>query len=238
MLASPPERTDGKKAIAVVEDHPLMRRGLTALIDAEPDLLVCAEATTCRGALQEIARRPPDLAIVDLVLEGGDDGLDLVKALKIRHPAVPVLVFSMHPEGIYGERALRAGAQGYLTKQQVDQTVLVAIRRMLGCGIYMSEALAIDLAAISSAGKARKPPRWLCSAIESCRCFGSSATAAARGRLRKSSTSAPRRSRPTANISSRSWALAARPNCSAAPRAGSKPARPGDGGTCDPSLLA
>jgi DNA-binding NarL/FixJ family response regulator len=104
MPASLPERTAGKRAIAVVEDHPLMRRGLTALIDAEPDLLVCAEATTCRGALQEIARRPPDLAIVDLVLEGGDDGLDLVKALKIRYPAVPVLVFSMPPHGNQGRQ--------------------------------------------------------------------------------------------------------------------------------------
>jgi len=146
MPANASERTAGKKAIAVVEDHPLMQRGLTALIDGEPDLFVCAEATTCRGALQEIARRPPDLAIVDLVLEGGDDGLDLVKALRIQYPAVPALVFSMHPEAVYGERTLRAGAQGYLTKQQIDQTVLVAIRRMLGGGIYMSEALAIDLA--------------------------------------------------------------------------------------------
>jgi chemotaxis response regulator CheB len=110
MLASPPERTDGKKAIAVVEDHPLMRRGLTVLIDAEPDLFVCAQATTCRGALQEIARRPPDLAIVDLALEGGDDGLDLVKALKIQYPTVPALVFSMHTEAIYGERAARRRA--------------------------------------------------------------------------------------------------------------------------------
>ena len=87
-------------------------------------------------------------SIVDLALEGGDDGLDLVKTLKIQYPAVPVLVFSMHPEAIYAERAMRAGAQGYLTKQQVDQTVLVAIaiRRMLGGAIYMGEALAMNLA--------------------------------------------------------------------------------------------
>ncbi len=156
MRANAPERPAEKKAIAVVEDHPLMRRGLTVLIDGEPDLFVCAEATTCRGALQEIARRPPDLAIVDLALEGGDDGLDLVKSLKIQYPAIPALVFSMHPEAVYGERALRAGAQGYLTKQQIDQTVLVAIRRMLGGGIYMSEALAIDLAAHFIGRRARE----------------------------------------------------------------------------------
>src|SRR5271166_1772142 len=115
-----------------------MRRGLTALIDSEPDLVVCDEASTCRTALQAIARHPPDLAIVDLALEGGDDGLDLVKALEISHPAIPALVLSMYPEVAYAERALRAGSRGYLTKQQLDEKVLFAIRRVLDGQIYLS----------------------------------------------------------------------------------------------------
>jgi DNA-binding NarL/FixJ family response regulator len=123
-----------------------MRRGLTALIDSEPDLVVCDEASTCRMALQAIARHPPDLAIVDLALEGGDDGLDLVKALEISRPAIPALVLSMYPEVVYAERALRAGSRGYLTKQQLDEKVLFAIRRVLDGHIYLSEALAMDLA--------------------------------------------------------------------------------------------
>ena len=103
-------------------------------------------AELCLEDVVEVHANAGDLAIVDLVLEGGDDGLELVKALHVKYPAIPALVFSMHPEKIYAERALRAGAQGYLCKQQMDETLLVAIRRMLGGGIYMSEALAIDLA--------------------------------------------------------------------------------------------
>ena len=123
-----------------------MRRGLTALIDSEPDLVVTAEAGNRQAALEAIARRPPDLAIVDLSLEGGEDGLDLVKALKVRSPPIPALALSMHPEALYAERALRAGARGYLAKQQLGEAVLVAIRRVLAGRIYMSEALGMELA--------------------------------------------------------------------------------------------
>jgi DNA-binding NarL/FixJ family response regulator len=146
MLAIPPERTAEKTKILIVDDHPLMRRGLTALIDSEPDLVVCAEAGNRQAALDAIARRPPDIAIVDLSLDRGEDGLDLVKALKIRSPSIPALVLSMHPESLYAERALRAGARGYIAKQQLGEAVLAAIRRVLAGRIYMSEALGTDLA--------------------------------------------------------------------------------------------
>jgi len=155
MSASPPERTPGKKAILIVDDHPLMRRGLTALIDSEPDLVVCAEAGNRQAALEAIARRPPDLAIVDLSLEGGEDGLDLVKALKIRRPSIPALALSMHPEAVYAERALRAGARGYLAKQQLGEAVLAAIRRVLAGRIYMSEALGVELASRFVGGESK-----------------------------------------------------------------------------------
>jgi DNA-binding NarL/FixJ family response regulator len=140
-----------------------MRRGLTALIDSEPDLVVCDEASTCRTALEAIARHPPDLAIVDLALEGGDDGLDLVKALEISRPAIPALVLSMYPEVVYAERALRAGSRGYLTKQQLDEKVLFAIRRVLDGQIYLSEALALDLAKhfLGGHGTPKSPLRTL-----------------------------------------------------------------------------
>jgi DNA-binding NarL/FixJ family response regulator len=126
--------------ILVVDDHPMLRRGLIALIDGEPDLDVCAEAATAQAALQAVALRQPDLAIVDLGLDGAD-GLDLIKAIKLRHPKIRMLVLSMHDESVYAERALRAGAHGYVGKQQMGDTVLLAIRRVLGGALYLSAPL-------------------------------------------------------------------------------------------------
>lgn len=124
----------------IVDDHPMLRRGLAALIRSEPDLRVCGEAATVASALEAIGAYPPDLVIVDLALDGCD-GLDLVKIMKLRHPEIPVLVLSMHDEALYAERALRAGARGYVTKQQLDETVLLAIRRVLDGEMYLSGAL-------------------------------------------------------------------------------------------------
>jgi DNA-binding NarL/FixJ family response regulator len=145
-----------KTKVLIVDDHPLMRRGLTALIDSEIDLVVCAEAGNRHAALEAVARRPPDLAIVDLSLEGGEDGLDVVKTLKVRSPSIPALVLSMHPEAHYGERALRAGARGYVGKHQPGDAVLAAIRRVLAGHIYISEALGMELASRFVGGD-RKP---------------------------------------------------------------------------------
>jgi DNA-binding NarL/FixJ family response regulator len=147
MCAATPERgRSTKKTILIVDDHSLVRRGLTALIESEPDLAVCGEAATCREALEAIGQSQPDLVIVDLAL-GDDDGLDLVKAMKAHHPEVPSLVLSMHDESVYAERSLRAGALGYVTKQQLDDTVLVAIRRLLDGEMYLSDKLEGRLAA-------------------------------------------------------------------------------------------
>jgi DNA-binding NarL/FixJ family response regulator len=146
-----------KSTIVIVDDHPIVRRGLAALIDNEPDLAVCGEATTRLGALTTIKQSNPDLAIVDLALEGNDDGLDLVKDIKACYPKMQILVLSMHSEATYAERALRAGAGGYVSKQQLDETVLVAIRRLLGGDVYMSEALAAQLAVQFIAAPNRPP---------------------------------------------------------------------------------
>jgi DNA-binding NarL/FixJ family response regulator len=137
-------RTQAKRQILIVDDHPLLRRGLTALIESEADLAVCGEAATCRAALEAIGQSQPDLVIVDLVL-GEDDGLDLVKAIRARHPETPSLVLSMHDESVYAERSLRAGALGYVTKQRLDDTVLVAIRCVLNGEKYVSPGISARL---------------------------------------------------------------------------------------------
>lgn len=142
-----------KKTILIVDDHPVLRRGLISMVEFETDLAVCGEATTCRAALEAIRQSKPDLVIVDLALEGSDDGLDLVKDMKKRHPQIPALVLSMHDEAVYAERSLRAGARGYITKQQHDETLLVAIRRLLAGEIYMSDKLGERLAAKFVAGR-------------------------------------------------------------------------------------
>lgn len=140
------------KKILLVDDHPILRRGLANLIESEPDLTVCGEAATCRAALEAIRESRPDLVIVDLELERSH-GLDLVKDMRTRHPEIPALVLSMHDEAVYAERSLRAGARGYLTKQQLDDTVLVAIRRLLAGETYMSDQLKRRLAAKFISGR-------------------------------------------------------------------------------------
>ena len=140
------------KAILIVDDHPVLRRGLAALIETEPGLAVCREVATCRAALEAVRESRPDLVIVDIAL-GECDGLDLVKDMKSSHPEIPTLVLSMYDESIYAERSLRAGALGYVSKQQLDDTVLVAIRRLLGGETYMSDKLKARLATKFIAGR-------------------------------------------------------------------------------------
>ena len=130
-----------KSSILLVDDHPLVRHGLAQLIDPQPDLAVCCEAATPDEALAAAEAHRPDLVVVDIGL-GDADGLDLVKAIKRRHPDLSVLVFSMHKESAYAERALRAGARGYVMKQESNATVLAAIRRVLAGGVHVSERIA------------------------------------------------------------------------------------------------
>ena len=119
-----------RKRILLVDDHAPLRLGLRTLIESEPDLLVCAEADTHQGGLDAIAASKPDLVIADLSLKDSD-GLQMIKDIRQRFPRLPVLALSMHEEGIYAERALRAGANGYMTKQELGDAVLIAIRRLL-----------------------------------------------------------------------------------------------------------
>ena len=118
-----------KRRILIVDDHPLVRRGLSALIDNEPDLTVCAEAATQREGVDAISSSKPDLVIADLSLADGD-GLELVKQIRLHDKHLPVLVLSMHDTPLYAERAFKAGASGYVTKQEMSETVPLAIRRV------------------------------------------------------------------------------------------------------------
>jgi DNA-binding NarL/FixJ family response regulator len=130
-----------KSRVLVVDDHPIVRQGLTLLINRESDLTVCGEAEDAHTAMQSLNATRPDILVVDISLNG-PDGLDLLKNVRSRHPDLPVLILSMHDESIYAERALRAGAQGYIMKQEATEKVLVALRRILSREIYVSERIA------------------------------------------------------------------------------------------------
>ena len=130
-----------KSRVFVVDDHPIVRQGLALLINREADLTVCGEAEDAQSAVQAVAASNPDIMVVDISLNG-PDGLDLLKDIRTRYPELPVLILSMHDESIYAERALRAGAQGYIMKQEATEKVLVALRRILSREIYVSEHIA------------------------------------------------------------------------------------------------
>lgn len=129
-----------KCKVFLVDDHPIVRQGLTLFINREPDLMVSGEADSATAALQAIRAALPDFVVLDISL-GGPDGLELLKTLRAKYPNLPVLVLSMHDESIYAERALRAGANGYIMKQETTDKVVSAIRRILGGDVYLSERL-------------------------------------------------------------------------------------------------
>lgn len=129
-----------RKRILLVDDHPIVREGLAQLINQSADLIVCGEAGETREALEALGRLAPDLAIVDISLRGGD-GLELIKQASARWPSMPILGLSMHAEELYAERVLRAGARGYIMKQEATGNVLTAIRQVLGGNIYLSTAM-------------------------------------------------------------------------------------------------
>jgi len=129
-----------KSRVLIVDDHPILRHGIAELLNREPDLEVCAEAGDRDEALAALARAPIDLAVVDISLEGVS-GIDLLKLLRERHPAVRCLVLSMHDETLYAERALRAGARGYVMKQEATRRITTALRRIREGHIYVSEHL-------------------------------------------------------------------------------------------------
>ena len=130
-----------KRKVLIVDDHPLVRQGIAALISQEDDLEVCCEAESAQEALRGADQCPPDVAVVDLTLKDGS-GLELIKDMRIRFPEVGILVLSMRDEGFYAERCLRAGAKGYVTKEEPRQRILEGIRKVLDGKIYVSDKMA------------------------------------------------------------------------------------------------
>lgn len=131
--------------IAVVDDHPMVRERLAEVINREPDMTVCGEAEDRFQALEVIGETQPDLAIVDLRLKN-THGLELIKDLQAMHPQVRILVFSMQEESLYAERTIRAGAHGYITKQEATRNILLAVRQVLAGEMYLSPAMANRIA--------------------------------------------------------------------------------------------
>ncbi len=123
----------------------MIRERLSEVIQREHDLTVCGEAEDCRTALLEVEKLKPDLVIVDLTLKNSH-GMDLIKDLRIRYPELRILVVSMHDESLHAERVVRAGARGYITKQEATRKVLLAIRTVLKGEIYLSDQAALRLA--------------------------------------------------------------------------------------------
>jgi DNA-binding NarL/FixJ family response regulator len=148
----PPSAGQTARRIFIVDDHPLVREWLTNLINQQADLIVCGEADSAPEAAQAIAKLKPEVAIVDLALKDSS-GIELIKDLRATCPDVAVLVLSMHDEAHYAERALRAGAKGYIMKRETSKKVIAAIRQVLSGGLYISEGVASALAAQFVEGK-------------------------------------------------------------------------------------
>ena len=135
------ETAKARTRILLVDDHPLVRERLAEIINDEPDLTVCGEAEDRPQAIKIIQATRPDIAIIDLTLKNSD-GLELIKDIRSRWPGLRMLVVSMHDESLYAERVIRAGAMGYITKQDATRNILAAIRRILAGNIYVNERIA------------------------------------------------------------------------------------------------
>jgi DNA-binding NarL/FixJ family response regulator len=134
------QTTNKKRRILVVDDHAVVREGLTLLINQEKDLEVCATAENADDALALIKKDNIDLAIVDISLNG-TSGLQLTERVKSYNPHLPVLILTMHDEELYAKRAFRAGARGFVTKHEASQTIITAIRMMLAGQSYVSDSM-------------------------------------------------------------------------------------------------
>jgi DNA-binding NarL/FixJ family response regulator len=154
---SDPRQAAVKTKVLIVDDHQLVRFGLKTMIEKEEGLVVCGEAEDTTTALQLVRKESPDLAIIDISLNGGN-GLELVKQLRLTSPSLRIVMLSMHPEEMFAERALRAGALGYVSKQAPARVLVTAIRQVLDGRIYLSEEMtARMLKRVTSSSDESKP---------------------------------------------------------------------------------
>jgi DNA-binding NarL/FixJ family response regulator len=133
------EGSSTRKKIFILDDHAVIRELLGDFLETQGDFAYCGGADTAAGALEAIQRTMPDLVIVDISLKAGRNGLEFTKDVRSIYPALPLLVFSMHDEALYAERVLRAGANGYVSKNEPAQTIVDAIRHVLGGEVYVSK---------------------------------------------------------------------------------------------------
>lgn len=131
--------------IMIVDDHPIVANGIQQLIDREPDMKVIHSVQDADGAIKFIEKVTPDLVIVDISLKGSTNGIDLIKSLKKRYPKIKTLVLSMHEENLYAERAIKAGAKGYIMKNDLTDNIVKAIRSILRGNLYLSEIITSKL---------------------------------------------------------------------------------------------
>ncbi len=134
-----------KKKIIIVDDHPVIRKGIKLIIEEEKDLDICGETGNANEAIRMIGELNPDMALVDISLEGNANGIDLVKSMHKRYPAVKALIMSMHDEKIYAERAIMAGAKGYIMKSEMEDSIIAAIRTVLKNELYLRPSASLDI---------------------------------------------------------------------------------------------
>jgi len=142
-----------RRKILIVDDHPIVRDGLIRLIHEEQSLTVCGQAEDAHQALKAISESRPDIAIVDITLKSSD-GIDLMKSIRSQYPKLPVLILSMHDETLYAERALRAGAKGYIMKQEASEKLMEAVHEILSGRIYCSDNISRRVMRKFARGKA------------------------------------------------------------------------------------
>src|SRR5213592_34384 len=156
--SKPASKSEKAKRIVIVDDHPLFRKGLEQLISSSDDAFaICGEAGDAAEGMSLIRELKPDLAIVDLSLPGAN-GIELLKNVRAEFPKLPVLILSMHDESLYALRALRAGAQGYVMKQEALENVIVAIREVLSGKPYLSHEMSAKLITNFASGSSQVNP--------------------------------------------------------------------------------
>ncbi len=139
------QQLNQRASIVIVDDHPIVANGIQQLIDREPDMKVIQSVQDAESAIKCIEKNTPDLMIVDISLKGATNGIDLIKSLKKRYPKIKSLVLSMHEENLYAERAIKAGAKGYIMKNDLTDNIVKAIRSILNGNLYLSELITSKL---------------------------------------------------------------------------------------------